>query len=93
MAMAAVIPARDTGGLEKPKAFIVPRESAREQLAESNGQESLRKALQQHVKENLSMHKYPRWVVFVDDLPKNDRGKSSRKELIAREERGENPWS
>ena len=23
----------------------------------------------------LSKHKYPRWIVFVDDLPKNDRGK------------------
>ena len=29
----------------------------------------------------LSKHKYPRWVVFVDDLPKNDRGKVDKKTL------------
>ena len=37
----------------------------------------------------LSKHKYPRWVVFVDDLPKNDRGKVDKKLLIEREKRGE----
>jgi acyl-coenzyme A synthetase/AMP-(fatty) acid ligase len=44
-----------------------------------------------HVKTRLSKHKYPRWVVFVDDLPKNDRGKVDRKSLREREARGENP--
>jgi len=41
----------------------------------------------------LSKHKYPRWVVFVDDLPKNDRGKVDKKSLIEREKRGELPTS
>jgi acyl-coenzyme A synthetase/AMP-(fatty) acid ligase len=34
------------------------------------------------VKGTLSKHKYPRWVVFVDDLPKNDRGKVDKKLLL-----------
>jgi acyl-CoA synthetase (AMP-forming)/AMP-acid ligase II len=31
--------------------------------------------------------------VFVDDLPKNDRGKVDKKTLIEREKRGELPSS
>jgi acyl-CoA synthetase (AMP-forming)/AMP-acid ligase II len=41
------------------------------------------------VQGKLSKHKYPRWVVFVDDLPKNDRGKVDKKTLGEREKRGE----
>jgi len=52
----------------------------------------LRAELQEHVKARLSKHKYPRWVVFVDDLPKNDRGKVDKKFLVEREKQGENPW-
>ncbi|HEX6790822.1 MAG TPA: benzoate-CoA ligase family protein [Candidatus Krumholzibacteria bacterium] len=86
VAMAAVIPAEEAG-LVKPKAFIVTREGARER-----DHAALRTELQAHVKTRLSKHKYPRWVVFVDDLPKNDRGKVDRKVLIDRERAGENPW-
>jgi benzoate-CoA ligase family protein len=86
VAMAAVIPAEEAG-LVKPKAFVVRRESARGRDAVS-----LRGELQEHVKTRLSKHKYPRWVVFVDDLPKNDRGKVDRRALIDREKAGENPW-
>jgi benzoate-CoA ligase family protein len=87
VAMAAVIPAEDEG-LVKPKAFVVRRETAREADAGA-----LRRDLQEHVKERLSRHKYPRWVVFVDDLPRNDRGKVDRKLLVERERKGENPWA
>jgi benzoate-CoA ligase family protein len=86
VAMAAVIPAEDEA-LVKPKAFVVRRETARARDADA-----LRRELQEHVKARLSKHKYPRWVVFVDDLPKNDRGKLDRKLLIDREKTGENPW-
>ena len=37
----------------------------------------------------ISKYKYPRWIMFVDDLPKNDRGKVDKKTLIEREKRGE----
>jgi len=86
VAMAAVIPAEEAG-LVKPKAFVVCREGAR-----ASDAASLRSALQEHVKARLSKHKYPRWVIFVEDLPKNDRGKIDRKVLIDREKAGENPW-
>jgi len=86
VAMAAVIPAQDAG-LVKPKAFVVCREGARAQ-----DHDALRVALQEHVKARLSKHKYPRWVVFVDELPKNDRGKIDRKVLIELEKAGKNPW-
>jgi len=86
VAMAAVIPAEEAG-LVKPKAFIVCREGTL-----PSDVTALRAALQEHVKSRLSKHKYPRWVVFVDELPKNDRGKVDRKTLIDREKAGENPW-
>ena len=71
--MAAVVPFSDAG-LEKPFAFVVLRDS-------SSQNDSLCKELQEHVKSCLSKHKYPRWVQFVDDLPRNDRGKIDRKAL------------
>jgi benzoate-CoA ligase family protein len=88
VAMAAVIPAEDEG-LVKPKAFVVLREGAE---AESDARPALCRALQDHVKNRLSKHKYPRWVVLVDDLPRNDRGKVDKKTLIDREREGLNPW-
>ena len=37
--------------------------------------------LKQFVKDHIAFYKYPRWVEFVDSLPKNDRGKIDRKKL------------
>ncbi|HEX8185328.1 MAG TPA: hypothetical protein VF747_11265, partial [Blastocatellia bacterium] len=37
--------------------------------------------LKEFVKRRLAIYKYPRWVEFRDDLPKNDRGKIDRKRL------------
>jgi acyl-coenzyme A synthetase/AMP-(fatty) acid ligase len=45
--------------------------------------DALASALQEHVKSRLSRHKYPREIVFVDDLPRNDRGKIDRKAIKA----------
>jgi benzoate-CoA ligase family protein len=86
VALAAVIGAEEDG-LTKPKAFVVLREEAR---ARGAG-ESLADELKAFVRDRLSKHKYPRWIVFVDDVPKNDRGKVDRKTLKEREARGENP--
>jgi benzoate-CoA ligase family protein len=87
VSLAAVIPAED-GGLTKPKAFVVLREGARGRVTTAGGADELCAELQDHVKTSLSKHKYPRWVVFCDDLPKNDRGKINRKQLIADEKVG-----
>jgi len=63
-------------GLVKPKAFVVLREGFKpgEQLAEE---------IKQFVKTSIAVYKYPRWIEFVESLPKNDRGKIDRKKLKA----------
>jgi len=78
VAMAAVIGA-DDGGLLKPKAYVVMRESAKSRSAAEVTAE-----LQTFVKDKLAKHKYPRWIVIADDLPRNDRGKVDKKALKAR---------
>jgi benzoate-CoA ligase family protein len=88
VSVAAVIPAED-GGLTKPKAVIELRPDARERIATTEGRRALVAELKAHVQSKLSKHKYPRWVVFVDDLPKNDRGKVDKKALAEREKRGD----
>ncbi len=64
----------ESEGLVKPKAFVVLREGFErgDQLAEQ---------IKQFVKDHIAIYKYPRWVEFVDSLPKNDRGKIDRKKL------------
>ena len=79
VSMAAVIGA-DDGGLVKPKAYVVVREAAK-----SKSVAAIAAELQTFVKDKLAKHKYPRWIVIVDDLPRNDRGKVDKKALRARE--------
>jgi acyl-coenzyme A synthetase/AMP-(fatty) acid ligase len=83
VSVVAVIPAEDAG-LTKPKAVVVLRPEAR-----GRDRTALADELKQHVQGRLSKHKYPRWIVFVDDLPKNDRGKVDKKVLLARQAAGE----
>ena len=64
----------EADGLVKPKAFVVLREGF-----EPAGQ--LAEDIKQFVKDHIAIYKYPRWVEFVDSLPKNDRGKIDRKKL------------
>ncbi|MEZ5977871.1 MAG: benzoate-CoA ligase family protein [Planctomycetota bacterium] len=72
-----VVGREDAGGLTKPHAFCV--------LAVGTvGDAALEKQLVEHVKRTLAPHKYPRWFEWVDDLPKNDRGKIDRKTMRAR---------
>ncbi len=80
----------DSGdGLVKPKAFIVLREEVQSPDArgssptvrEDVGHDQLAEALRDFVKTHLAPYKYPRWIEFVDSLPKNDRGKIDRKKL------------
>jgi benzoate-CoA ligase family protein len=62
----------DEGGLTLPCAWVVARGDSGEELARD---------LQQFVREELSPHKYPRAVRFVDELPKTASGKVDRKAL------------
>ncbi len=77
----AVVGFLDEEGLEKPRAFVVPRDG------HAPGDE-LAKALQALAKEKLQPWKYPRQVVFRDSLPKSDRGKILKSALRGIEAEG-----
>ena len=90
VSLAAIIGAEEEG-LTKPKAFVVLKDAAKRRAADPSGRAALANELKEWVKARLSKHKYPRWVAFVDDVPKNDRGKVDRKTLKAQEAAGSNP--
>jgi 4-hydroxybenzoate-CoA ligase len=71
---AAVVPKEDADGLLKPKAFIVlkPGKTAANGLDED---------LKERVKAKAGVWKYPRWITFVDGLPKTATGKIQRFKL------------
>jgi acyl-coenzyme A synthetase/AMP-(fatty) acid ligase len=83
VAEAAVVGWRDGDDLVKPKAFVVCASGCAPSDAEAEN--VLATALQEWVKKKLAPYKYPRWVEFLTDLPKNDRGKVDRKSLKARQ--------
>ncbi|HLG16367.1 MAG TPA: benzoate-CoA ligase family protein [Blastocatellia bacterium] len=70
----AAIGVSDNQGLVKPKAFVV--------LAEGFvASAELEQELKDFVKGRLAPYKYPRWIEFRSELPKNDRGKIDRRSL------------
>jgi len=71
---AAVVGKADDDGLIKPLAFVVLKPG----LSPSPG---LADELKLHVKSKLAPYKYPRWVEFVDELPKTATGKIQRFKL------------
>jgi benzoate-CoA ligase len=71
---AAVIGRQDVDELVKPQAFVVLRQGVRP----SN---ELAEALKEHVRQALAPFKYPRWIEFVDELPKTATGKIQRFKL------------
>ena len=68
---AAVVAHKDENQLDKPKAFVVLKPGAQASSEE----------LQRFVKERLAPFKYPRWVDFVETLPKTATGKIQRFKL------------
>jgi benzoate-CoA ligase len=68
---AAVIGDQDADGLIKPKAYVLLK-------SEFKASAQLQTELQSHVKSKLAPYKYPRWVEFVEDLPKTVTGKIQR---------------
>ncbi len=71
---AAVVGAADEQKLIKPKAYVVLKPG-------TSPSESLKAALQQHVKDKLAPYKYPRWIEFLGELPKTATGKIQRFKL------------
>ncbi len=70
----AVVPGRDEENLVKPAAYIVLNKG----FVEST---ELEKDIKAYVKKELAHYKFPRWIYFVEDLPKTATGKLKRFEL------------
>jgi benzoate-CoA ligase len=73
---AAVVGALDENELVKPKAFVVVKPGVTQEFA-------LAQALKDFVKNRLAPYKYPRWIEFVEELPKTATGKIRRNVLRA----------
>jgi benzoate-CoA ligase family protein len=73
---AGVIGRRDADNLEKPMAYVV---LTREYVAS----DELARELQDFVRSKIAEYKRPRWIEFVDALPKTATGKTQRFKLRA----------
>jgi benzoate-CoA ligase len=73
----AVIGVEDDSGLTKPLAFVVPN-------VDYAPDAELEKELIAFVKQEIAPYKYPRWIEFVDELPKGAHGKVLRFKLPRR---------
>ncbi len=74
---AAVIGKEDEEKLVKPVAYVVLK-SGRQ------ASDALAEELRAHVKSQLAPYKYPRWIEFIDELPKTATGKIQRFKLRAK---------
>ena len=72
-----VVGMKDKDELTKPKAFVVLRQG-------SPASETLTSELKEFVKGRITPYKYPRWIEFVDELPKTVTGKIQRFKLRER---------
>jgi len=74
---AAVVGKADPEGLIKPIAYVVTKEGV-------EVSDALADELKNHVRSRLAKYKFPRWVEFVDELPKTPTGKIQRFKLRLR---------
>ena len=70
----AVVGRKDESGLVKPEAHVVLNEP-------EAASEDLQLELLNHCKSGLAPYKYPRWVNFLEELPKTATGKIQRYRL------------
>jgi len=73
-----VVGAKDRDELTKPRAFVVLKK-------DKIPSDALADELKAFVKERITPYKYPRWIEFVSELPKNAAGKIQRYKLRERE--------
>ena len=71
---AAVVGREDDEKLVKPAAYVVLK-------PDHQGSSALADELRAHVKSLLAPYKYPRWIEFIDELPKTATGKIQRFKL------------
>ena len=69
-----MVPHDEGDELVKPKAFVILKDGV-------EGDEALKDLLKDHVKKAVGPWKYPRWIQFVDSLPKTATGKIQRFKL------------
>jgi benzoate-CoA ligase len=74
----AVIGLMDKDALVKPKAFVVLKKG-------SVGSPKLEEELKAFVKGKIALYNYPRWIEFVNELPKTATGKIQRFKLRQQE--------
>ena len=70
----AVVAKADQSDLIKPKAYVVLQDG-------HSGSDELEQELISYCRENMAQYKRPRWVEFVDELPKTATGKIQRYKL------------
>ena len=70
----AVVARKDAAGLIKPAAFIVLNNP-------DEGSENLKEELTAYLRNSLAPYKFPRWIQFVNELPKTATGKVQRFKL------------
>jgi len=68
---AAVVGRQDDDQLVKPEAYIILNDH-------DDASDALAEELLEHCKTGLARYKYPRWIHFVDELPKTATGKIQR---------------
>jgi 4-hydroxybenzoate-CoA ligase len=71
VAESAVVGRQDKDDLVKPYAFVVLRPG-------HSPSDQLEKEIKEFVKEKISLYKYPRWIDFIEALPKTSGGKVQR---------------
>ena len=71
---AAVVGREDPSGLIKPEAHVVLNDP-------ENQSKDLSGELLEHCKSGLAPYKYPRWIQFLEELPKTATGKIQRFKL------------
>jgi benzoate-CoA ligase len=69
-----VVGAKDKDELVKPKAFVILKRG-------HQPSDALAEELKTFVKGRIAPFKYPRWIVFVTELPKTSTGKIQRYKL------------
>ncbi len=78
----AVIGLQDRDELVKPKAFVILKQGC-------VASPELEGEIKTFVKDKIAPYKYPRWIEFVNELPKTATGKIQRFRLRQREASGE----
>jgi benzoate-CoA ligase len=67
----AVVGQEDSRGLIKPKAYVILRDGFQPS-------DNLADGLKKWVLDRLAKYKYPRWIEFINELPKSSTGKIQR---------------